>query len=374
MKFFAAVGVVATALLASTLSGASAQTALAELRSPPAGAQHFIIGSTGGKHGDDWIWTGSDGATYGRQSLNLRGQVWEQDVRETFGADHMLSELEIRGVTPQGDAPETFAIAAGQATWRSPIDTGSAAYARPALYVATGNAPIAALSLLVERVIAEPTKTLALLPGGQVTAERLTSIQVGEGARAKTVTAWALSGLGTTPIPVWTDEQGRFFGISLGLFWLPAGYENDHAQLEQAQSDALAARMPDLYRRLVRVPDRPVAFTHVRLYDADAVRFVPDQTVVVQNGRITAVGPANTVRVPRNAEIIDGAGKTLIPGLWDCHMHVGDDYTGVQELSLGVTSVRDPGNNDVRTMDRRTRIGRNELLFPNVYPSSLIDG
>ena len=55
-------------------------------------------------------------------------------------------------------------------------------------------------------------------------------------------------------------------------------------------------------------------------------------------------------------------------------MHVGDDYTGPQELSLGVTSVRDPGNNDKLTIDRRTRAAEGKLLFPHVYPSSLIDG
>ena len=41
---------------------------------------------------------------------------------------------------------------------------------------------------------------------------------------------------------------------------------------------------------------------------------------------------------------------------------------------MGVTSVRDPGNDDVRTMDRRARVAAGELLFPHVYPSSLIDG
>jgi imidazolonepropionase-like amidohydrolase len=65
---------------------------------------------------------------------------------------------------------------------------------------------------------------------------------------------------------------------------------------------------------------------------------------------------------------------TLVPGLWDVHMHVGDDYTGPQELSMGVTSVRDPGNNDKLTIDRRTRAAAGQLLFPHVYPSSLIDG
>jgi imidazolonepropionase-like amidohydrolase len=72
--------------------------------------------------------------------------------------------------------------------------------------------------------------------------------------------------------------------------------------------------------------------------------------------------------------VIDGRGKTLVPGMWDVHMHVGDDFTGVQELSLGVTSVRDPGNDDVRTIERGTRVAAKELLFPNVYASSLIDG
>src|SRR4030095_3574909 len=52
----------------------------------------------------------------------------------------------------------------------------------------------------------------------------------------------------------------------------------------------------------------------------------------------------------------------------------GDDYTGLQELSMGVTSVRDPGNDDVRTIDRRTRAAAGNLLSPHVYPSSLIDG
>ena len=78
--------------------------------------------------------------------------------------------------------------------------------------------------------------------------------------------------------------------------------------------------------------------------------------------------------MPAGAQVIDGRGKTLVPGLWDCHMHVGDDFTGLQELSMGVTSVRDPGNDDVRTIDRRTRAAAGALLFPHVYPSSLIDG
>src|SRR6202012_5472632 len=99
-----------------------------------------------------------------------------------------------------------------------------------------------------------------------------------------------------------------------------------------------------------------------------------DQTVIVDRGMITAVGPRQAVSVPAGARVVEGQGMNLIPGLWDWHMHVGDDFTGLQELSMGVTSVRDPGNDDERTMDRRRRAAAGALLFPHVYPSSLIDG
>ena len=79
--------------------------------------------------------------------------------------------------------------------------------------------------------------------------------------------------------------------------------------------------------------------------------------------------------MPAGAEQIDGRGKTLVPGLWDCHMHVGGDFTGLQELSLGVTSIRDPGNSDAATMDRAPNAApAASYSFPHVYASSLIDG
>src|SRR5438874_3000096 len=104
-----------TAAVASVL----AQVPTAELAKPPATARHFVIQSTGGKHGDSWTWTAPDGARMGRESMNLRGQVFELDSRGTIGADGMPATLAIRGVTPTGDASETFNIINGAANWKS---------------------------------------------------------------------------------------------------------------------------------------------------------------------------------------------------------------------------------------------------------------
>jgi len=365
--------VIVLGLCAALTSAVAGQTPVQELAKPPATARHFIIQSTGGRHGESWMWDTPDGARMGRESMNLRGQVFELDSSGKAGSDGMPAAITVRGFTPQGDAGETFTIAAGTAQWKSPIDSGNAAYSTPAFYVAQGG-PMAVNAWLIEALLARPDRTLTLLPGGRAHAEKLTDLQVGAGAAARTITLWGVTGLGTSPVPIWSDTDNHFFAVSFGLAWLPEAYASEQPKIEDAQAKALASQAPGLRKSLLNMPKGPVAFVGVRLFDADAPKFVADQTVVVDKGAIVAVGPRDAITVPPGAQVVDGSGKTLVPGLWDCHMHVGDDYTGVQELSMGVTSVRDPGNDDVRTLDRRARVAAGELLFPHVYPSSLIDG
>src|SRR5262249_34358167 len=151
-----------------------------QLAKPPATAHHFVIQSTGGKHGDSWTWT-TDGTRMGRESMNLRGQVFELDSSGTTGADGMASALTIRGVTPSGDAAETFTISRGSAAWKSPIDAGTANYSAPAFYLPQGG-PIDMTAWFIETLLTRPDKSLNLLPGGKARAARLTDLQVGAGA------------------------------------------------------------------------------------------------------------------------------------------------------------------------------------------------
>src|SRR4051794_21367008 len=63
----------------------------------------------------------------------------------------------------------------------------------------------------------------------------------------------------------------------------------------------------------------PTAFVGVTVVPADRERVIADQTVVVQGGRITALGPVAKVKVPAGALRVDGKGKFLMPGLCDMH-------------------------------------------------------
>jgi imidazolonepropionase-like amidohydrolase len=364
--------ILATVLLPGSAT-MQAQLPVDQLAKPPSEAQAFTILSTAGTHGKAFLWIADDGSRMSRDSILLRGQVWELDQRVKLGSDGMPSTLVVRGVTPQGDAAETFQVSGGKATWKSPVDAGGSTYTSPAFYVTQGGTFSASFQLLIEALLASPDKSLPLLPSGRARAERLTEVVVGQGAAKKVVTAWAVIGISPSPIPLWATAEGKFFGWVGGLAILPAGYEGELKTLDKAQDDALATRSPALVKTLLKIPEGPVAFTHVRAF-LDGTRFVDDQTVVVNHELIVEIGPARSTPTPKNAQIFDGAGKTLVPGLWDSHQHFGDDSAGPFLLSLGITSARDPGNDNPLTLARAARRAKGDLLSPKVYPSMLIDG
>lgn len=65
-----------------------------------------------------------------------------------------------------------------------------------------------------------------------------------------------------------------------------------------------------------------IAFTHIRVVDGTGAAPRNDMTVVVKDGRIATFGPSTQVHVPREAIVIPGAGKTLLPGLVMMHEHM----------------------------------------------------
>ena len=358
-------------LLAMFATGAQADVGVKDLAVPPKDAEHFAILSSAGRHGQSTRWVTRAGVHMGRESLLLRGQASELDSASHLGADKMIDRLSIRGFTPNGDAAETFEITDRRAKWKSPVDAGGGAYHADSEYISFGG-PLDVMAIALEALIAAPDHTLALLPGGKAHAELLTTVEVGQGAHAKRVDLYSVTGLMNTPLPVWMEGR-RFFAQVGALSWLPVGYESALQKLEQAQDDALAKQSPVLAKALVKTPAGPVAFTHVRAF-LGGDRFADDQSVLIDAGKITEIGPAGALKIPPGAQVIDGRGKTLVPGLWDAHQHVPDDASGPMLLALGITSVRDPGNDNRLTLARAARRAKGELLAPHVYPSVLLDG
>jgi imidazolonepropionase-like amidohydrolase len=364
-------------LILAVLLAACAPAAFAEptpkeqLLVAPKDAAHFVVVSTAGKHGDEYTWTMPDGRTAFRESILLRGLVFETDETMRVGADGMPTDIVIRGVTPSGDAAENFAISNGNATWVSPVDKGSAAYGAPTYYLAQGG-PFLSAAPEIDRLLAARTAGLALLPSGKATFDKVTSLDIEGPQGRKHVDLILVRGTSQTPQPVWV-EGGKFFGTLQGLALLPAGYEPNLDKMQKAQDAAIAALAPATAKKfLTSDAKRPVLFRNVKIYDADNERFVTGQNVLAANGKIQMVGKM-LPKLAAGTRIIDGAGKTLVPGLWDSHMHVGDDFQTVSELALGVTSCRNPGGPIELEVSQRERRNNGTLLAPECFDSVIVD-
>jgi len=349
----------------------SAGTPADQLAKPPSDAKVWSITDLAGtRHGQVSLWTTPDGTHWSRFSLNLRGFVSEIDEQNRFAPDGTLQSMIVRGSTPGGDAAETYSVKDGTYTYTSPVDHGTGK-AQPNLYYVSFGGTFDSFLFIMDALRKSPTHTVELLPSGEAKIEPLATLDVSNGAEKKTLTAYALTGFGLSPFPVWYDGD-QFFAAAPDF--VPQGWEKVSAQLAKAQDEALALRAPALVKALAKVPAGPVVFRHVKLYDADAQKFRGGMTVVVAEGKIAAVGPDMKARAPKNALVIDGTGKTLVPGLWDNHQHYGDDSTGPLLLAAGITSVRDPGNIPEIATPRKQRIDRGELLGQRIVPSLLIDG
>jgi len=133
------------------------------------------------------------------------------------------------------------------------------------------------------------------------------------------------------------------------------------------------------------------AYVGGRLIDGWGGAPVNNSVILVEDARIKAVGTAETLPVPAGAEVVSLAGMSVLPGLWDNHVHTmllgHSDYThwdktyparfekeimpaaARQLLHAGVTSARDLGAPLDASINVRNRIARGEIPGPTLYVS-----
>lgn len=125
--------------------------------------------------------------------------------------------------------------------------------------------------------------------------------------------------------------------------------------------------------------DPPVrVFTGVTVLPMDTDRVLTDRTVLVSDGRISAVGDAGSVAIPPNALRIDGRGQYLVPGMADLHVHLrgADEYESY--VANGVTTVMHLGSSPRHArelLSHRDEIRAGTRHGPNIYTTErIIDG
>jgi imidazolonepropionase-like amidohydrolase len=124
-------------------------------------------------------------------------------------------------------------------------------------------------------------------------------------------------------------------------------------------------------------PAHITAFVDVTVVPLDTERTVPHQTVLVKDGTIAVIGPADSVQVPPGAVRVDGRGRFLMPGLTDMHVHLFDSGDLLLYLAHGVTTIRNLGGygSADSILEIRRQVAAGERLGPTVFTSgNWLDG
>lgn len=302
-----------------------------------------------------------------------RGRGPDVTSRVVLAADGTPASLTVDGVDYYKLAvAERFERRGGTATWKAANDAGSVASG--AFYLPDQSTP-EHLAMLARALLKAPGRTLPLLPAGQARLAALDKRSLPVGGRAVPATLYAISGLGFSPATLWLDDTGEL--LFEGDDWFATvrkGLEPEAKRLTQLQRDLLAEAAKKDAPALMTRPAGPVAITNVSLFDAASRSIKRGMTVVIEGQRIAMVAPTAASTIPAGATLIDGSGKTLLPGLWDMHVHLNSDSDGLLHLATGVTGVRDMGNNPDELGPRTANFDSLALVGPRVVAAGFIDG
>ena len=269
---------------------------------------------------------------------------------------------------------ESFHLSGGKASWQNRTEHGELAVAGESFYV-PNNAPPEFTGVLARALLKAPQHKLPLLPAGEarLTAAGSVTVKGADGTPAE-LQLYLVSGLDFSPTPIWLDREGHTAAVLSGwLAVLNGAYSTSLDALLKAQTTAAEVDSATLAQKLTRIPPHDVVIRGARLFDPRDLSVTPSMSVLVRNGHVVRVASDADLKPAVDAQVINAAGRFLMPGLWDNHQHFGDN-DGALDLANGVTSARDMANDTDEFLERVARFDSGSELGPHVFKAGIIDG
>lgn len=355
-------------MLAAVLGGAGAAQA--------AGVSEYDIAFAGKVSGHQATRVGPDGAITTTLSYRNNGRGPDLEERIEVARDGTFASFRVMGTSTFGSKiDERFTRGKERASWRSTADRGERRLDGAAQYIPV-EASFEADAAIARALLAGGGRAMAALPAGELSIEKLAAATVTHGAERRAVALYAVRGASVQPTCIWlTDDAGRqlFAVIAPGyMIVAPRGWTTDAAVLEPLQKDAEKRLLEALATRLAHPLGDEFVIRNVRVFDSDRAALSAPQDVYVHEGRIAALYPAGS-EATGAMPAIDGAGRALLPGLFDMHAHE-DAWNVLLDLAGGVTTVRDMGNDNRTLAQLRHDLAAGRLAGPEVIAAGFIEG
>jgi imidazolonepropionase-like amidohydrolase len=336
-------------------------------RDAPATTSRWTIVGQGRTQGSLAITANPDGTFGIAYDVVENGRGPHVDATLRVGADGLLDRFTATGHHTMGNAlNETFTRTGGRAHWTSEAEAGDADASTPAFYVPLADGTID--PWLVPAAL-HAGGTLALWPSGTARVTKVAELAI----EGRALVCYAVAGFTLDPYYSWFDADGAWFGWATPFSsTVPAGWEKAIPALIAKQKELDRARAAEIAKRTAHAPPAAgLAYTHARVLDVERGTWVPNQTVVIVGDTIRAVGKA--AAIPAGAEIVDLAGKALLPGLIDMHSHTDRD-SALLDIATGVTTVRDVGNEPDFLDDLKAHFDDGTAVGPHIVRMGFIEG
>ena len=300
---------------------------------------------------------------------NGRGPTITEKVE--VDAEGIPTNWTITGRTTFGNpVNESYACTDGKASWQDSTGPGSADAC--SFYIDQNGSPWG-ISLLARALLATPDAEMAVLPGGTARI-RARDTATYDGADGEvTVTTYEITGLSTDPAHITLDQDLNLFSVADPRFAIVRkGYEAADEALRAEAERYSTQRFVEIQAKAARNFDGPVRIRNVRIFDPKTLALTEARDVVIYGERIASIEDLRSL--PTEGEtVIDGAGGTLVPGMYEMHGHIGQD-NALMNIVAGVTSVRDMGNENEVLDGLIERIDDGIIAGPRISRSGFIEG
>jgi Amidohydrolase family len=302
---------------------------------------------------------------------NGRGPTIAEAI--TLDAAGMPSEWTVKGTTTFGSkVAEHFIRKGAGAEWVDSTGKGHAAIRTPSIYLAQSSSPWAS-GIYARALLKTADNQLPALPGGTLRLEKGETLSVQGKDGPLQVTRYDLIGIDLEPETILLDADNNLFAdVDPSSILVRSGYEGEQTRLRGMAAAWSSQRYVKIANEVAHHYSGPIRIRNVRLFDPKASALTQPVAVVVQGKVIAAVEPLESPATPGETAI-DGAGGTLIAGMYEMHAHLGQS-DALLDLAAGITTARDMGNDNAVLDKLVEQIDSGVISGPHVIRSGFIEG
>ncbi|WP_339793575.1 amidohydrolase family protein [uncultured Imperialibacter sp.] len=295
-----------------------------------------------------------------------RGPEYTEEI--SLNEQNFITSQTVKGVNYlKVSIDESFSSDDATATSKNLMGTSTSDFDGGQLYFRYDGSP-AVYEVLAQLLLKAGTGRVALYPEGEAELTKKIPLQLSNG---ESVELLVINGLDLDPTYVWMMGDQMVGKIAGNLHIVRKDLSDLRLEMKKLQGEIEDESLIEVAKNLTHSFDKAV-IQNVNVFTKKGA-LLENQDVFVEGKTIKAIVAAGKKAAAKDATLIDGAGKTLMPGMFDMHTH-NDKFRGLLYLAGGVTSVRDMANNK-QLKSLAAQFDDNEILGPHIVAyCGIIDG